>query len=58
MGLFTKTFTLRLQNPEFLKMFIYANDYSSYGGNKIENYVYKKLKDGSIDVFIVMGQPS
>lgn len=39
------------KNPEFLKMFIYANDYSSYGGNKIENYVYKKLKDGSIDVF-------
>lgn len=39
------------KNPEFLKMFIYANDYVSYGGNKIENYVYKKMKDGSIDVF-------
>lgn len=38
-------------NPEFLKMFRYANDYSSYGGNKIENYVFKKLKDGSIKVF-------
>lgn len=39
------------KNPEFLKMFIYANDYASYGGNKIENYVYKKIKDGSIEVF-------
>lgn len=39
------------KNPEFLKMFIYANDYASYGGNKIENYIYKKIKDGSIDVF-------
>lgn len=39
------------KNPEFLKMFIYANDYASYGGNKIENYIYKKMKDGSIEVF-------
>lgn len=39
------------KDPEFLKMFIYANDYASYGGNKIENYVYKKIKDGSIEVF-------
>lgn len=39
------------KNAEFLKMFIYANDYASYGGNKIENYVYKKIKDGSIEVF-------
>lgn len=46
-----KYLPLDCKNPEFLKMFIYANDYSSYGGNKIENYVYKKLKDGSINVF-------
>lgn len=39
------------KNPEFLKMFIYANDYATYGGNKIENFVYKKIKDGSIEVF-------
>lgn len=39
------------KSAEFLKMFIYANDYASYGGNKIENYVYKKIKDGSIEVF-------
>lgn len=37
-------------NPEFLKMFIRANDYASYGGNKLENFVYRRLKDGSIEV--------
>ena len=37
-------------NPDFLKMFIRANDYASYGGNKLENFVYKKLKDGSVEV--------
>lgn len=37
-------------NPDFLKMFVRANDYASYGGNKLENFVYRKLKDGSIEV--------
>lgn len=38
-------------NPEFLKMFIYANKYASYGGNKLENFVFKKLGNGTIEVF-------
>ena len=38
-------------NPEFLKMFIYANKYASYSGNKLENFVFKKSKDGLIEVF-------
>lgn len=32
-------------DPEFLRMFVYANKYASYQGNKLENFVYKKGKD-------------
>ena len=35
-------------------MFIRANDYASYGGNKLENFVYKKLKDG---LFVMVTAP-
>lgn len=41
---------------EFLGMIKYANKYSSYGGNKLENFIYKKVKDGSIQVFSKDGQ--
>lgn len=30
-------------DPDFLRMFIYADDYAKYGGNKIQNYIYKEV---------------
>lgn len=30
-----------------LRRFVHVNDYASYGGNKIENFVFTKLKNGS-----------
>lgn len=43
-------------NPEFIDMFVYANKFSSYSGNKLENFIYKPMKDGTISVLTKEGK--
>lgn len=43
-------------DPEFIKMLLKANDFSKYSGNKLENFIYKPLKDGTIEVLSKEGK--
>lgn len=43
-------------NPEFLSMLVHANKYASYAGNKLENFVFEKMKDGTILVMTKEGK--
>ncbi len=37
-------------NPQFLGLFVQANEYAKYGGNRVENYIYKENGNGNIDI--------
>lgn len=34
---------MKAVDESFLKIFIHADDYAKYGGNKIQNYIFKKV---------------
>ncbi|MBO8461992.1 MAG: DNA/RNA non-specific endonuclease [Firmicutes bacterium] len=42
-------------DPDFLKMFIYVDDYAKYGGNKLQNYVYKEAGN-IVEVYDAQGK--
>lgn len=42
-------------DPDFLRMFIHADDYAKYGGNKLQNYVYKEIGN-RVEIYDAQGK--
>lgn len=51
----SKMLPTQRSNPDFLSMFVHADDYAKYGGNKLKNFVYKEVGD-VVEVYDATGK--